>query len=180
MSKQRPIIEGLERSFARVPIEEAKRLARQVQRVLEKEWKPLRAGSDKLPAVLAKLQALRTAELHNITVAMQRQAYLDSLFSADSDDTADNSNGYDEWLDCKYYRLVCDYLAREGRIAEARALAAKLNIDVFAVASFHHTIADGRHMWTLTLSSSGTASSRPFTTAQRRRRCNGVQRIATT
>ena len=127
MNVPRSIIEGLERSLARVPIEEAKRIARQAHRVLEKEWRPLKPGSDRLPLLAKKIQDLRDAELAQIELAMRRLEYLDRVLKGPEDDPL-----YRNWIELKYYRILADYLARCGRFDEALSLAAKFDIEVLA------------------------------------------------
>jgi macrophage erythroblast attacher len=100
-------------------LEEAKRVARQTQRVLEKEWKVLKEA-DKLPLIIQKVQALREQELGCLELARKRQEYIERVLE----------EGGEEYMRVKYYRLLVDYLARKGDFALAQDLARAINITV--------------------------------------------------
>ena len=74
----------------KVPIEEAKRYARQAQRILEKEWKPLKSNDPiKLELIQHKIEQARDAELEMLRLAERRQDYLDQLLN--------DGNGKEAW-----------------------------------------------------------------------------------
>lgn len=116
-------IELLERNFTRVPLEEAKRIARQTQRVLEKEWRGLKE-TQKVPLILQKIEMLRDQEVASLELAKRRQEYLDRILQED------NAHGPEEYMRVKYYRLLVDYLARKGEFDLAHELAKAFNIQV--------------------------------------------------
>lgn len=117
-------IELLERNFVRVPVEEAKRIARQTQRVLEKEWKGVK-DAQKVPAIIQKIEMLRDQERAYLELARKRQQYLEQILETDI-----CSAGSEEYMRLKYYRLLVDYLARKGEFELAHELAKMFNIQV--------------------------------------------------
>lgn len=115
-------IEILEGSFFKVPLEEAKKIARQTQRVLEKEWKPLK-DDQKLPAILKKINDLRDEELRQIELLGRRQEFMQQVLEK-------KEEGVKIYLQTKYKRVLIEHLARTNHFPLAYHLAAEFNLQV--------------------------------------------------
>ena len=144
-------------------MEEAKRVARQTQRVLEKEWKVLK-DQQKLPSIVKKIETLKEQEGEYLGLAKRRHDYLERILVEER---------MDEYMRVKYYRLLVDYLARKGEFDLAEQLSKAFNIQVLQ--KFHVRI-----WWTLGCLKSIIALKLPWISGARQRPCNGAVRIGAT